>query len=294
MKLTIFTPTYNRSKLLERIFISLKEQESKDFEWLIIDDGSSDDTEKVVQNFIKENVIDVMYIKKENGGKHTAHNIAVENSKGEYFLCLDSDDILAQSAVKNILKAVLKLQENDCGLIAYKKDRYGKLLGINLPKKPKEHYGLYGYQRNYGTNGEFAMIFRTDILRKHLFPVIVGERFMTECVLYDQLELAGFSLCPLHKTVEICEYQQDGLSQNTYKLLCENPAGYTIYYYQRLKLSKSIKEAMEYGVRYNAFQILARRKKHEKISFCNWAVVFTWLPGVIGAYYYLHRKRGKK
>lgn len=287
MKLTIFTPTYNRSKLLERIFISLKEQKCKEFEWLIIDDGSNDDTEEVVQDFIKDCAINIRYIKKENGGKHTAHNMAVENAIGDFFLCLDSDDILAQSAVNRILESVSKLQANDCGFIAYKKDHYGKLLGAPIPEHPERHYGLYGYQKNYGINGEYAMILRTDILRKYLFPIIVGEKFMGECVLYDRLELDGFTFCPLQEIVEICEYQQEGLSQNYYKLLCENPAGYALYYLQRLKLSRDIKEAVMYGIRYNAFQILSRMQKHKKCSYCNWIVIFTWLPGLLAANYYL-------
>lgn len=287
IKLTIFTPTYNRENLLQRVFKSLKIQKNKDFEWLIVDDGSTDNTEEIVKGMIEDGSINIRYIKKKNGGKHTAHNIAVKNAKAAYFMCLDSDDLLSEGAVEKIIHYMQNIQKKDCGIIAHKKDMMGNDLGHNLPMLITKHMGLYGYQKKYVTTGEFVLVFRTDILREHLFPVISGEKFMTESVLYDKLELNGFSLCPVDDVFQICEYQSNGLSQNTYKLLCNNPAGYTLYYYQRIKLSADFKDKVRYSIRFNAFKSLAKRIGHESVRFLNWSVILTLLPGKIGSYYYL-------
>ena len=102
--LTIFTPTYNRADILNKAYKSLKRQTNKDFIWLVVDDGSIDNTEDVVKGWIDENIIEIKYIKKENGGKHTAYNVAVENTSTELIMiALDSDDYLSDDAVEIIL-----------------------------------------------------------------------------------------------------------------------------------------------------------------------------------------------
>ena len=103
-KFTIFTPTYNRADLLKKLYESLKNQSFKNFEWLIVDDGSTDNTCETIQGFQEENIIDIRYIKKENGGKQRAYNVGVENAKGELFICLDSDDIYVENGLEIILK----------------------------------------------------------------------------------------------------------------------------------------------------------------------------------------------
>lgn len=287
MKITIFTPTYNRANLLKRVYKSLLRQKCRAFEWLIIDDGSTDNTFAVVNNFISESLIDIRYIKKENGGKHTAHNLAVKEAKGELFMCLDSDDMLSESAASIILQSVQNLQTNDCGFIGYKEDQNGKLLSDSFPMHLVEHLGLYGYQKHYGLRGEFTLVFRTDILKQYLFPVISEEKFIGECVLYDKLELKGYTLCPLRKTLEKCEYQTDGLSNNFYKLLCDNPVGFATFYFQRIQLSKSFTERIKCGIKYNAFYTLSKRKGHKCIEQLTLLILLTRIPGIIGSYYYL-------
>ena len=103
-KFTVFTPTYNRAGLLTELYESLKIQTYKNFEWLIIDDGSADNTEETVKEFQKENILKINYIKKENGGKQRAYNLAVENSEGELFICLDSDDKYIPEGLEIILR----------------------------------------------------------------------------------------------------------------------------------------------------------------------------------------------
>ena len=100
IKLTIFTPTYNRANTLGRLYESLKIQSNQDFEWLIVDDGSSDDTQALIDSFIEEQILSIRYIKQSNAGKQAAWNNAVLNAQGEFFCGVDSDDALA--AANNI------------------------------------------------------------------------------------------------------------------------------------------------------------------------------------------------
>lgn len=104
MFLTIFTPTYNRKQLLQRLYSSLCAQDCNDFEWLVVDDGSTDGTDSVISNFITEGKISISFLRKENGGKHTAHNVALKYAQGDYFFTVDSDDWLLKNSVSKIKK----------------------------------------------------------------------------------------------------------------------------------------------------------------------------------------------
>lgn len=284
--ITIFTPTYNREKLLGRVYESLLAQTCKDFEWLIVDDGSSDGTSELVQRFIQERKIDIHYIKKENGGKHSAHNEALVHAKGKYFFCLDSDDILVSNAVETIVNTVNKLQSKDCGIIAYKCDTKENLLSGKFPENFSEHHGLYSLSQNCGISGEFTLVFRTEVLKEYPYPIIKNERFLSECVLYDKLESLGYTWYPLAAVLEICEYQADGLSNDFGRLLYNNPAGHALFLIQRVNLIKSLKNKIRYGISYNAFYRIARIKKHSVIREINLITISTWILGQLGAVYY--------
>lgn len=274
MTLTIFTPTYNRGKLLDRVYKSLVEQKCKDFEWLIVDDGSTDNTSAVVEQFIKERKIAVRYIYKENGGKHTAYNVAINNALGDLFLCLDSDDILAPNTVDIIMHSNNKLQDNDCGFIGYKQDTKGKLLSARLQSDESTHYGLFQYGKKQNITGEFTFIFKKDIIQNYLYPVFPNERFIGECVLYDKLEIDGYTFCPLKEVIEICEYQPKGLSNDFNGLMKKNPAGYCLYFMQRIDMQDSLKSRIITAGKYNCFCILAGKNKsayignHKKTVIC--------------------------
>ena len=118
--LTVFTPAYNRAVTLPRLYESLLRQTCFDFEWLIIDDGSSDDTSRLIHSFTGEGKFPVRYVYKENGGKHTAHNLALEEAEGEWFLCVDSDDTLAPDAVEMVTQTPARIIGKDhvTGIVA--------------------------------------------------------------------------------------------------------------------------------------------------------------------------------
>lgn len=261
MMLTIFTPTYNRGNLLERLYQSLITQKCREFEWLIVDDGSTDNTAEIVEELIKEKKINIRYIYKENGGKHTAHNVAVANAVGELFLCVDSDDQLVSNAVETIIQSCNKLQVNDCGFIGYKQDNTGKLLSSRLPSDATIHYGLFQYSEKQNIAGEFAFIFKREIIQNYLFPVFLNERFVGECVLYDLLEMNGYTFCPLNEVIELCEYQTEGLSSNFNELMKSNPAGYCVYFMQRIDMQYSFVKRFVTAGKYNCFSIFAKTNR---------------------------------
>ena len=261
MKLTVFTPAYNRANLLPRLFESVKKQKCRDFEWLIVDDGSSDDTGAVVGDFIKASDITVRYIYQENAGKPSAFNNAVKNAKGDLFFCVDSDDILADDAVETICGSWKENQDSISGIIGLKSDFSGKLLCGRIPDKLKKS-SLYSLVNKYGCSGEFSLVFRTDILRNNPFPVISGEKFITECVLYDRLDMK-YEMVLSDKVLTGCEYQQGGLSDNTYTVQVNNPVGYKLYYMQRLDMALSFRERFGYALRYNAFGYLGKTHEYD-------------------------------
>lgn len=254
--ITIFTPTYNRCNLLNRIYESLKAQTVRDFEWLIVDDGSSDNTEEIVNSWICEQAINIRYIRKKNGGKHTAFNMGVQNAEGELFFCVDSDDFAPETCVENILKAWNKANDlNIAGIIGKKTDTDDKLLCGEFPKEILS-VTTYDLVRKHQCYGEKSMVYRTDVLKKFPYPEIENERFIGECVVYDRID-QEYTMLLLDEVLTICEYQPDGLTGTIFSTMLKNPTGYKIYHSGRIDMAYTLKERIGYIIRYNAFDILS-------------------------------------
>ena len=286
MKITVFTPTYNRSKKILRVYESLKNQSNKNFEWLIVDDGSSDDTEEVVENLIiKEKSFSIRYYNKQNGGKHTAHNIAVSESSNELFFCVDSDDYIVDNAIETIIKYSQYLTDENTGILALKKEIDGKVLSDKLPTGIRQCEKLK-LEQIYCCKGEFTLIYKTSILKKHLFPEIKNERFVAESVLYDKLDQYG-SLLLVNEVITVCEYLDDGYTSNYKKLMLNNPIGFKLYYKQRIDLAISLKECVNYIIRYNAFCILSNSND---FNYKGKKTILVYLLKPIGFLAYLYYK----
>lgn len=255
--LTIFTPTYNRADRLHRVYESLLGQSNRDFEWLIIDDGSTDPTEQVAREFMKQNAIDIRYVKKKNGGKHTAHNLALKLARGEYFICVDSDDWLAENAVAEILGCVQDRKPRFA--LAYKQEINGKLLSSEFPKGVVQ-IDLLKLNEEYHCGGEFSMIFRTDFARQFPFPVFEGESFITEAVIYDRMAMTE-NVYLLPRVMTVCEYQENGLSYNLNRIMKNNPAGYCLYFVQRIDLQPTLLRRIVMAGKYKCFCRFAGKRK---------------------------------
>ena len=284
--LTVFTPTYNRGEKLKRLYSSLLDQCNSDFEWLIVDDGSTDDTEAIVNTFFTSE-FPIRYYRKENGGKHTAYNYALKVAKGDYFVCIDSDDWLSKEAISNILEVCTETNTNI--LMAYKSDVNGNLLSNNFPETVTKA-GILELSNFYRCTGEFTLVFQTEFARKFPFPVFDGEKFVTESVIYDKMFENEKALL-LSEVVTICEYQNDGLTNNLNEIMKKNPAGYCLYFMQRIDAEFSIKKKILAVGKYYCFSKLAKEKKcrynGKYKMFVRLLVPFGW-----GVYIYYKMVRG--
>ncbi|MBQ3382395.1 MAG: glycosyltransferase family 2 protein [Bacteroidales bacterium] len=244
--LTVFTPTYNRARTLPALYESLCSQERGEFEWIVVDDGSTDGTRELAEKWIAENKIDMRYFYQENSGKMSAHNFAVDVACSELFMCLDSDDSLSPQAVSKILDFWKnttggKGENMLCGVVSYKDfspaGRKADILKTLLRAKSLFEGKLVHLKqiKKAGLFGEMAIIVKTDVLRKHKFPVFEGEKFVTDAYLWEKLDSEYvFALMPY--VTQNCAYSPDGYSFNYRQLLFSNPLGYRAYHNQRVKL----------------------------------------------------------
>lgn len=236
-RLTIFTPTYNRAHILTKLYESLCVQTCKDFEWLVVDDGSTDNTRELVKEWEQEHIISVRYFYQENAGKMMAHNKAVKESQAELFMCVDSDDRLY---TENVIADVLsfwnqeKVTDNPaiCGIIGYKQIEHKTEC---FPESMRIVHLSDLFEK--GFSGETALIIKREVLAKYPFPYFEGEKFVTDVYVYDQIDRDyQFLLFPY--TVQDCRYHDDGYSNHYMKLLFENPLGYRAYHNQCVLFKK--------------------------------------------------------
>lgn len=232
-KLTVFTPTYNRGYIIGKLYESLKSQTKKDFEWIVIDDGSTDNTELLFQNWIKEeNEFKITYLKKKNGGKHRAINDALEIAKGELFFIVDSDDFLIYEAVEKIIawEKDINNKNNYAGIAGNKGKNKETIIGETFLGNWIDATSL---ERNkYNIRGDKAEVFYTDVLRKFKFPVFEGENFITENVVWNRIAYEGYKIRWFNEVIYICDYLGDGLTQAGMNNFIKNPKGYALWLHQ--------------------------------------------------------------
>lgn len=235
-RLTIFTPTYNRAYILPQLYDSLCEQTCQDFEWLVVDDGSTDHTKELVEGWINEKKISIRYVCQENGGKMRAYNKAVTLSETELFVCIDSDDQLASEFVVKDSLAFWNEHKNDrtdkkiAGMISLRRSSYGSDIS---------HVPAFGSSANLRSyyDGETTSFVLTDILRNYPYPSYEGENFITDNYIYDGMdEKFLFMFHPYYS--QKCDYHEDGYTMNYRRLLFKNPRGHREYHAQRIRLHK--------------------------------------------------------
>ncbi|MBO6134128.1 MAG: glycosyltransferase family 2 protein, partial [Lachnospiraceae bacterium] len=240
MKLIVLTPTYNRAHLLPRVYESLVQQTKKDFIWLVVDDGSTDGTDKLIESFVAEAKIEIRYVYEENGGKMRAHNAGVRSLSDDLvspeclLICLDSDDYFTKTAVNDIFETWGKRPKKDgfAGIIAHKGiDESHTLYSAAFPDI--DDTTLSGLYRR-GFKGETSLAIRTDILMKHLFPEIPGEKYVPEDLVYDEIDKEYLWIIR-EKIWTICEIVEAGLTDRVDELREKNPTAWYLYYVTRAK-----------------------------------------------------------
>ncbi|MBP3237046.1 MAG: glycosyltransferase [Bacteroidales bacterium] len=260
--ITIFTPTYNRAHLLPRLYESLRKQTSKNFEWLIIDDGSTDGTHALFDEWtVAPNEFTVRYSRVANGGKQRAINQAVALAEGEYFLIVDSDDLLCPTAVQSYIDAFKSLPEDESfiGISFLRGNLEGKPLGGNIKIDPVTGFvDANNLQRPYlGLSDDMAEAFFTEKLRKYPFPVWKGEKFTPEAVVWDKMALDGYKIRWYDRVEYLCEYQAGGLSDSSWKLLKQNPMGYAMLFDAKLRYEASFRNRLNLSLQYDSCCCLA-------------------------------------
>lgn len=266
--LTIFTPAYNRAHTLPRTYESLKKQSNKDFIWLIVDDGSSDSTEELVKAWQKkEKEFEIQYIYKENGGMHTAHNVAYENIHTELNVCIDSDDCLSDDAVNLIWNAWQEVKDKDyAGLIGLDADLEGNIIGKGFLKDLKETT-LVGYYAS-GGSGDKKLVYRTDVINKYApYPVFEGEKYVALAYKYRLID-QDYKLAVIPEILCNVEYQADGSSGTMWKQYLKNPKGFAFWRKICMQYPESKKRKIIDCIHYCSSSMIAGNKRYIKESPC--------------------------
>lgn len=215
MELAILTPTYNRGERLSCLYNSLRKQTSKYFEWFIVDDGSTDNTQELVKTWISDSNFPIRYFFKENGGKHTALNYAIKIIKSELTFIVDSDDILTPDAVETVLRYHERYEdeENICGYTFLRAYPDGKINGKEFVLNELVASYIEARVNSDDTMADKAEVFKTKCLREFPFPEYPGEKFLGEDIVWIRMA-KKYMMVHINKTIYIGNYQNDGLTRN--------------------------------------------------------------------------------
>ena len=245
MLVTIFTPTYNRAYILENLYKSLCRQTIKNFEWIIVDDGSKDNTETLIYNFQNENKIAIQYVKQTNAGKHVAINKGLNLANGEIFFIVDSDDQLSEDAVEWLIYQYKQIEYNNdiAGISGVKISFDGNRFGGDMPFLVKDCSAL-DFRYKYHVKGDMSEAIKTEVFKQFPFPVFEGEHFCPEAVVWNRMA-CKYKLRYVNEPIYKCEYRPDGLTAKIVKLRMQSPEasmlcyselyGYKIPFLQKIK-----------------------------------------------------------
>lgn len=234
--ITVFTPSYNRAYIIKALYESLCRQTCQDFEWLVVDDGSTDETESLLDGFIQEKRIKLRYIKQPNAGKHVAINRGVQEAHGELFFIVDSDDHLSDDAVEKLTYYFRQVADDD---------RFAGISGVRVNFKDERIGGELGFlvldcspldlRLKYHVQGDMAEAFKTSVLKAYPFPVFEGERFCPEALVWNRIS-QRYCLRFTDSKIYRCEYLQDGLTAKIARLRMHSPNASLLYYSELYKM----------------------------------------------------------
>lgn len=266
ISLSIITPTFNRAEYLPHCYESLRAQTSFDFEWIIVDDGSTDNTLEVAATFLSDSFT-IAYLKKDNGGKHTALNAAHELIHGKYVLILDSDDYLTETAVQEVLDAWSQYDADpEVGIITFLKgiDQEHPVCAVEEYDVPVE---ILRSRRICYIRKDCCEVIRTELFQKYPFPEYPGERFLAESALWDRVSFTHKCVY-INSVIYICEYLEGGLTKSGRGLRLRNPYGGMFTSDLRMDRSNFLKDRVKNGLLYNCYGKSAEIPLAEVIRRC--------------------------
>lgn len=275
-KITVLTPAYNRARLLPRLYESLLKQKYNDFEWLIVDDGSTDDTRAVVEGFIEKNVFLIHYYYKENGGKHTAVNIGVKEAKGELVFIADSDDMLLPDSLQRVAEEYAQVEGDNsfCGVCGLDCDLNGTIIGSGLGREHIDANSLQLRMR-YGVTGDLKEVFKTSVLREFPFPEIRGERFCPEALVWNRIA-RKYKLRCFNRPIYQVEYQEEGLTSNIVRIRMQSPVASMMTYAEMLDMDVPWSQKIKAAINYWRFQACLTAEHAREVNAAIPNVSFVW------------------
>lgn len=288
-QLTVFTPTYNRAYCLHHCYESLKKQTCKSFIWLIIDDGSTDETEQIVKQWVKENEVDIEYIWQDNQGMHGAHNTAYQLIRTELNICIDSDDHMPSNAVGKILSFWNEHGSNQVsGLVGLDADLNNQIIGTKLPvhRKTSTLFDLYD---KHGVTGDKKLVYRTALTRNYPYPIFANEKYVGLAYKYYQLDKT-YEMLLMNEVLCHVEYLPDGSSKNMMHQYYRNPKGFSFYRKELMKLPfTSVAFKFRQAIHYVSSSIFSRNRQFIKET-PNKGLTILALPLGLMLYFYIRMK----
>lgn len=291
--LTIFTPAYNRSDTIGRTYKSLCRQTCKDFEWLVIDDGSTDNTRELIAGWIKDHKIDIRYIYQTNQGMHGAHNTAYRNINTELNTCIDSDDYMPDDAVEKIL-SLWKSKGSDkyagiIGLDARMSDL--NIIGTKFPEDLKETT-LRDYYEIHKGAGDKKLVYRTELIKKYAeYPLFEGEKYVGLAYKYNLIDDDRIPLITSNEVYVIVDYQLDGSSFSMWKQYWNNPKGWAFLRKYDMKHCHTFKRKVESNIHYVSHSLRSKNWNFIKESPMRWLTILCIVPGFL--LYQINKKKVK-
>lgn len=284
--LTVITSTYNRANLLYNLFDSLQNQTSNDFEWLIIDDGSNDNTEKVLYEIKKKANFKVNYIKKKNSGKHKSLNLGISKINTKLTIIVDSDDKLLPNAVELIVRYYLKYKDNkNIGVFSFLKCySNGDIVVTMNQDEILSSYIEYRIKEN--RPGDMAEVFYTKILKENPFPEFKDEKFLSEDILW--IKIAKKYKCMfINIPIYECEYLEDGLTFNDKVMKFSSPLGSVLRGKSLMSKECGLKSQVKGAIIYNCYaKILKNRIPKDLNLDTNFQKALVFLTKPLGGFYY--------
>lgn len=244
---TVFTPTYNRAHTLPRVYECLCAQTYTNFEWLIVDDGSTDNTFEIVKSWIDVKIIAVRYLRQDNAGKHVAFNRGVENAKGELFVPLDSDDTCIPQTLARFYErwhAIPKnMRSTFSGITCLCNDENGNIVGGPLPNDIIDGR-FYDVLSKLNRTGEMWGFHRTTVLREFPFPIFLGEKFVPEGLVWNRI--AGkYNMRFINEPLRHYYASNDALSLKMAKIRADSPMATISYYKEFLNTNTQLASRMK-------------------------------------------------
>ncbi len=275
---TIFTPTYNRAHILLKLYESLLLQQNLNFEWVIVDDGSQDNTKEIVLNWVDENKVPIVYEKKSNEGKHIAINRGVELAQGDLFFIVDSDDFLTPTATKLIENYYPEIRDNkELAGVSFRRgtDDSTFIGSVEYFEDQKLNVFDFRYRKNIG--GDMAEVYKTAVLRNYSFPQYNAEKFCPESLVWNRIGLQYKMLWTSH-IIYICNYLEGGLTSQIFEVRKKSPIASTQYYAELEKMPIPLLYKVKANINYWRFARFSSSTLMSKIIKVNPFISMIGLP----------------